>query len=362
LTAALDLRDVTKRFGATPVLENLSLQVGRGEYVTLLGPSGSGKSTLLRIIAGFETPDDGAVLIDHEPVLGQPAHQRGVGFVFQSFALFPHLSVFDNVAFGLVNRVRNPMHNAADIRARVEAMLELVGLKGLGGRLPTQISGGQKQRVAFARTLVTEPRVVLLDEPLGALDANLRERMMLELRSMHDRLGATFLHVTGNEQEALAMGSRVAVLEAGRIAQIDSPETLIEAPRSAAVARLVNCYNVLDGRLASGGFAAAGLPTPLPATAAAGPAGAPGRYCIRYDRIDVLAPETPAAAGDVQVAGKFLASEYAGARLMAFFDIGGPEPFEVEYHLGHRRPPDFSREAPYALRWKADRAIVFADR
>jgi ABC-type Fe3+/spermidine/putrescine transport system ATPase subunit len=361
LTAALDLRDVTKSFAGTAVLTDLSLQVGRGEYVTLLGPSGSGKSTLLRIIAGFETPDSGAVLIDHEPVLGQPAHERGVGFVFQSFALFPHLSVFDNVAFGLVNRATGALHDRAAVRERVEAMLELVGLKGLGGRLPTQISGGQKQRVAFARTLVTEPRVVLLDEPLGALDANLRERMMLELRAMHDRLGATFLHVTGNEQEALAMGSRVAVLEAGRIAQIDPPETLIEAPRSAAVARLVNCYNVLDGRLERGGFAATGVPDLLPAQVLPGATTA-ARYCIRTDRVDVL-PAGEAATGDhVLVPARFLTSEYAGARMMGFFDIGAADPFEVEYHLGHRRPPEFSREAPYALRWRADRAIVFTDR
>ena len=362
LTAALDLRDITKSYGATPVLRDLSMQVARGEYVTILGPSGSGKSTLLRIVAGFETPDAGAVLIDHVPVLGQPAHMRGVGFVFQSFALFPHLTVHDNVAFGLLNRAHAPVQDRAVVRQRVEAMLELVGLGGLGARLPSQISGGQKQRVAFARTLVTEPRAVLLDEPLGALDANLRERMMVELRAMHDRLGATFLHVTGNEQEALAMGTRVAVLDGGRISQIDAPEVLVDQPASAEVASRLNCYNVLDGRVEGDGFVAGTLRLALGADQAAEAGGRAGRYCIRNDRIDVIEDGPPPQPGTVQVAARFLTSEYAGARMSGFFDIGVGHPFEVEYHLGHRRPPDFLREARYALRWPAAQARVYPAR
>lgn len=249
---ALELDGITRTFAGRTVLDRLSLSVSAGEYVTMLGPSASGKSTILRVIAGFDSLDDGDIRVDGRSMRGLPAHERGIGFVFQSFALFPHLSVADNVAFGLRHRQHDPVTDAAEIDRRVADALELTGLQGLGGRLPSQISGGQKQRVAFARTLIAEPPIVLLDEPLGALDARLRERMMIELRRIHDRLGATFLHVTGNEQEALAMGTRVAVLSDGRIAQVDAPDTLIDAPASRDVARLLNCYNVLTGGVGRG--------------------------------------------------------------------------------------------------------------
>ncbi len=353
----LELCDVVKRYGGLAVLDGLSLSVSPGEYVTVLGPSGSGKSTMLRVIAGIDLPESGDVRLSGTAMRGLPPHERGVGIVFQTFALFPHLSVFDNVAFGLRNRKIDPVTDPAEVTRRVHAMLELVGLRDLGQRLPAQISGGQKQRVAFARTLVCEPRLVLLDEPLGALDASLRERMMLELRRIHDQLGATFLHVTGNEEEALAMGTRVAVLSGGRIAQIADPETLIEAPSSREVATLLDCYNVLPGQMETGGFmTASGWRLQTPADGTTGRA----TYCIRSDQVGVSDQDAEAPPGQAQVMARFLASEYSGARLTSLFDLGGGRPFEVEYHLGHRSPPVLERDQFYTLHWPADRAILFA--
>ncbi len=354
---ALELDGITKSFAGRIVLDRLSLLVNAGEYVTLLGPSGSGKSTLLRAVAGFEPLDAGDVRVGGRSMLGRPAHERGVGFVFQSFALFPHLSVADNVAFGLRHRRQSAITDPADIARRVAEALELTGLEGLGGRLPAQISGGQKQRVAFARTLIAEPGIVLLDEPLGALDARLRERMMVELRRIHSRLGATFLHVTGNEQEALAMGTRVAVLSDGQVAQIDTPDTLIEAPASRAVARLLNCYNMFAGRVTDGAFVGPGLNLPVQRGVGAGPAA----YCIRSDRVAVAEQGAPLPPGQARVSGKFLASEYSGARMIGLFDVDAGRPFEVEYYLGHRTPPDFRRDAAYALQWPAASALLFAE-
>jgi len=359
---ALELDGIAKSFAGRTVLDRLSLSVGAGEYMTVLGPSGSGKSTMLRVIAGFDPLDGGDIRVDGQSMRGHAAHERGVGFVFQSFALFPHLSVADNVAFGLRHRRRDPVTDPADIARRVAGALELTGLQGLGGRLPSQISGGQKQRVAFARTLIAEPSIVLLDEPLGALDARLRERMMTELRRIHDRLGATFLHVTGNEQEALAMGTRVAVLSDGRIAQVDAPDTLVDAPASRDVARLLNCYNVLSGRVADGVFAAPGLSLPLQRSAGPGNASSgTASYCIRSDNIAVVAADAPPRSGQVRVPGKFLASEYSGARIIGLFDVDAGRPFEVEYYLGHRTPPDFARDRVYALEWPAGSALLFAE-
>ena len=354
---------MAKTFSSRPVLDRLSLAVAGGEYMTVLGSSGSGKSTLLRIIAGFEPPDAGDLQIGGVSVQGQPPHQRGVGFVFQSFALFPHLSVADNVGFGLRHRHNGAVTDTAERSRLVADALELVGLQGLGGRLPAEISGGQKQRVAFARTLIAEPRVVLLDEPLGALDARLRERMMTELRRIHRHLGATFLHVTGNEQEALAMGMRVAVLADGRISQVAAPDALMEVPATHEVARLLNCYNLLPGRVEGGAFTLRDLRLPLAtatATGAAATAEGPAAYGIRYDRVTVATPDTAAGSGQVGLPGRFLASEYSGPRTTSLFDVGGAAPFEVEYYLGHRQPPAFERGRDYALQWAADAALIFA--
>lgn len=357
MTLLLELSGITKAYGGAPALDDLSLAVGAGEYLSILGPSGSGKSTMLRVVAGFETPDDGDVRLEGRSILSKPAHERGIGFVFQGFALFPHMTVFDNVAYGLRHRSRGPVADEAEIRRRVGEALDLLGLTGLGGRAVSQISGGQKQRVALARTLVTDPKIVLLDEPLGALDANLRERMMIELKRIQTQLGGTFLHVTGNEQEALAMGHRTAVLDRGRIAEISPPQTLYNRPGSVRVARFLNCYNIFEGIVGDGAFRFAEAALPLPGEATAGAAA----YCIRADRVTVAEETEPAAPGEAALPGRFIASEYSGARVTYLFDVAGSRPVEVEYHLSHRRPGSFDPGRRYALRWPATDALVFRE-
>jgi ABC-type Fe3+/spermidine/putrescine transport system ATPase subunit len=358
MSGSLELRAVSKAYGGRPALRQLSLRVERGEYLAMLGPSGSGKSTALRVIAGFESPDNGDVLLGGRSVLDVSAHERGIGFVFQNFALFPHMTVFDNVAFGLRHRARFALSDGGEVRRRVDAVLEMVGLVGLGGRATTQISGGQKQRVALARTLVTDPEIILLDEPLGALDANLRERMMVELRRLHRQLGITFVHVTGNEQEALAMGDRVTVLDDGAVAQLADPDTVYNRPASARVARFLNCYNIFQGRIEAGRFrcGAGELPCPKGAPATA----AQAQYCIRFDRITVAVVDGEPRPGDGAITARFVASEYDGPTITYFFAPPEGKPLEVEHHVSHHRPEEFELHRAYRLSWPADDALVYA--
>ncbi|NVP57378.1 ATP-binding cassette domain-containing protein [Mycoplana rhizolycopersici] len=357
MSAVLQLSNVVKTYGDLRALDGIDLSLPDDSYVSLLGPSGSGKTTLLRVIAGFEPPEGGTIRFSGKDVTNTPPHERNIGFVFQNFALFPHLSVYDNIAFGLVNRAVDPVTDPKLVDRKVRDMISLVGLTGLEGRATTQISGGQKQRVALARTLVTEPQMVLLDEPLGALDANLRARMRSELRMIRERCGVTFLHVTGSETEALAMGDTVLVLDRARIAQQGDSDTIYNRPCSPAVARFLNCYNLFSGKMADGGFATAqgllgfqGQPQ-----RAADPA-----YAIRYDRVDIR-PAGAAVTGDeVQIEGTFIASEYTGSAVNAFFSLDDGKVFEVEAHLSHRAPENHEPHRRYALAWKREDALVFA--
>ncbi len=353
-TATLALRGISKRFGAKPAIDNVSLQLEGNEYVSLLGPSGSGKTVLLRLIAGFERPDAGEVWLGGELVSGLPAHRRGIGFVFQNFALFPNYTVFDNIAFGLKNG--SARGDAATRRDRVKAMVALVGLEGLEGRAVHQISGGQRQRVALARTLVTAPRLVLLDEPLGALDANLRARMRGELRRIREQLGTTFLHVTGSESEALSMGDRVVMLDAGRIAQIDRPQTVYHHPAGPNVARFLNCYNMFEGVIDGGAFRASAAAFPIAGRVV--PAPAP-HYAIRHDLVQIRPAAAPFLGGEAVVEATFLASEYAGAVVINLFALPGGGVVEVESHLSQRRPEPLDVGRGYTLAWRAADAIVF---
>jgi putative spermidine/putrescine transport system ATP-binding protein len=240
--ARLRLTDLTKRFDAVTAVDRLALEVEPGELMTLLGPSGCGKTTVLNLIAGFEAPDAGAIEMDGEDVAARPPHRREVGMVFQDYALFPHLTVRENVAFPL--RVRGLPE--AELAGRVDAMLELVRLPGYGDRLPRQLSGGQQQRVALARALVFHPRVLLMDEPFGALDRALRETMRAELRELHRALGITVVLVTHDQDEAMDLSDRVAVMRAGRVEQVATPRALYEHPASAFVAGFVGESNLLD--------------------------------------------------------------------------------------------------------------------
>jgi spermidine/putrescine transport system ATP-binding protein len=243
----VELQHVVRRFGTVEALAGVSLSIRRGEFFSLLGPSGCGKSTLLRIIAGLDLPDSGAVRIGGVDALRVPAWKRPVNTVFQSYALFPHLSVSENVAFGL----RMKRLSAHDIVRRTAAVLELTQITPLAGRHPHELSGGQRQRVALARAIVNEPEVLLLDEPLGALDAKLRKDLQLELRQLHQRLGTTFIHVTHDQDEAMAMSDRVAIVNAGRVVQLGTPDELYERPKNRFVAEFIGTCNELEGKFVS---------------------------------------------------------------------------------------------------------------
>ena len=249
---AAEWRAVSKRFGGNspqtvPALDGLQLAVRAGEFLTLLGPSGCGKTTALRLLSGLETPDSGQILLDGQDVTALPPHRRHVNQVFQSYALFPHLSVADNIAFGL----RMQRLPASEIRTRTAHAAELLALDGLLARRPDALSGGQRQRVALARALVCQPRVLLLDEPLSALDARLRAQVRGELRALQRRLGTTFVFVTHDQEEALTLSDRVAVMHAGRLEQIGTPEEVYHRPRSRFVAGFVGEANLLRAELVS---------------------------------------------------------------------------------------------------------------
>ncbi len=237
------LYGVTKRFGDMTAVDDVTITVGRGEFFSMLGPSGCGKTTSLRMIAGFEEPDSGRVELTGHDIVGVAPFKRNVNTVFQSYALFPHLTVADNVAFGL----RRKKVSKSDIRDRVKRYLELVQLTGYDDRRPSQLSGGQQQRVALARALVNEPAVLLLDEPLGALDLKLRKQMQLELMRIQREVGVTFVYVTHDQEEALVMSDRLAVMSQGKVEQIGCPEDIYERPATRFVAGFIGTSNIIEG-------------------------------------------------------------------------------------------------------------------
>ena len=241
----IEARNVTKRYGEFAALEDVSVVVPDGSLTALLGPSGGGKSTLLRVIAGLEVPDAGRVLIEGEDVTRKPARTREVGFVFQHYAAFKHMSVADNVAFGLTVRKRPK----AELKARVAELLELVGLSHLGARYPSQLSGGQRQRMALARALAVEPRVLLLDEPFGALDARVREELRAWLRRLHDEVHVTTIFVTHDQEEAMEIAEQIVVVNDGRIEQSASPAEIYDSPASPFVMSFVGPVTRVDGKL-----------------------------------------------------------------------------------------------------------------
>ncbi len=300
----IEITDVRKRFGQTPVLCGVSLAVPRGTVVALLGPSGCGKTTLLRVLAGLETPDAGRVVIDGTPVndpaaappVRIPPERRGVGLVFQDFALFPHLDVRANVGYGLRGLTQ------AEIAARVDATLATFDIAELAGRYPHALSGGQQQRVALARALAPGPRVLLMDEPFSNLDASLRRRLRVSLRARLESLGVTTVFVTHDQEEALSMADRVAVMHAGCIAQCDTPQAVYRQPATAAVARATGRVNLVPGRAAGGRFECQ-----LGAFDGVGPDG----DALLFARPEDLALTTDAGAMRVRVVGR----DYVGAEL-----------------------------------------------
>ncbi|GHG99288.1 hypothetical protein GCM10010961_35150 [Pseudodonghicola xiamenensis] len=337
----LTLSRVSRRYGGTVALDGVDFVVPENTYMSLLGASGSGKTTLLRLISGFEEPDAGEIAIDGERIDGKAPHLRDIGFVFQNFALFPHLTVAQNVAFGLRYSAVSPVRDEAEIAGRTQDALQLVGLDGFGHRSVSAISGGQRQRVALARTLVTEPRIVLLDEPLGALDANLRARMCDELKAIRERLGVSFLHVTGSETEALTMGDKVAVLANGRIVQSDTPDVLFSSPRNAEAARHLNAWNIFDAGLC-------------------GAASEAVRLAVRFDQIDV-APQGQVPSDRPHLSAKYLTGEFNGPTALAFFRSKDGTLMQVVDHLSCPRLPALVEGQSYDLHFAFDAARQFQE-
>jgi putrescine transport system ATP-binding protein len=280
----LSIKGVSKRFGAVTALDDVSLEVAKGEFFALLGPSGCGKTTLMRLVAGLETPDAGRIEIAGADMSGAPPHRRPVNLMFQSYALFPHLSVFENIAFGL----RRQGKDKAAIHARVAELLDMVKLAGVEKRRTDQLSGGQKQRVALARALAPGPRLLLLDEPLAALDRQLREETQFQLKEIQRRLKTSFIVVTHDQDEALAMADRIAVMRAGRIEQIGAPAEVYERPATRFVASFIGEMNFLSGRIQGEAFVGAFGRIPAPRSELR--EGAKAVLAVRPERI-ALSPD-----------------------------------------------------------------------
>jgi spermidine/putrescine transport system ATP-binding protein len=321
--ADIRLDRVTKRFGHVVAVDDLTLEIEQGEFFSLLGPSGCGKTTTLRMIGGFEDPSRGAVYLIGKDVTNVPAYRRDVNTVFQSYALFPHLNVFENVAFGL----RRKNVAKGDIERRVKEALLLVDLPGFERRKPSQLSGGQQQRVALARALVNRPQVLLLDEPLGALDLKLRKQMQLELKQIQHEVGITFLYVTHDQEEAMTMSNRIAVMRFGKVEQIGAPEDTYENPATEFVAGFLGASNLLDGEVTGreGGLATVSLPdggsVTVPTERLNGQ-GSSVKVGVRPEKIRLQAEGVEVPAGWNSVAGTLRDATFVGVSHQ--FTVDGP--------------------------------------
>jgi spermidine/putrescine ABC transporter ATP-binding subunit len=307
----LEVREVSKRFGATEVLQSLTLDIAAGEFLTLLGESGSGKTTLLRLIAGFEQPSSGEIRMDGVRLDTVPAHQRRVNTVFQQYALFPHLSVRDNVAYGL--RVKNTPKD--EIGGRVDEALQMVKMKAFAGARPGRLSGGQQQRVALARALVNRPQLLLLDEPLSALDANLRKQMQSELKSLQREVGITFLFVTHDQEEAMALSDRIALLRNGALEQVAAPREIYAHPATAYAAQFIGQTNLLRGTISDGSVNCGALSW----RTSAHDGGV--LYSLRPESIQ-LAADSPSVADPVRFRATIRQQIYSGATELLEIECG----------------------------------------
>src|SRR4029079_3091869 len=297
----VDIEHVSKHYGSFAALDDVTITFNDGEFFGLLGPSGSGKTTLLRSIAGFITPDEGTISFDGEHVEAVPVHRRAIGMVFQSYALFPHLTIAENIGFGL--DVRG--HTRGDIGKRVAEMLALVQLKGLEGRYPKQLSGGQQQRVALARALISRPKVLLLDEPLGALDRRLRQEMQVELKDIQRETGVTAIFVTHDQEEALTLSDRIAIIDQGRLIQVDAPQAIYERPANILAANFLGAATVHLGTPMKGGLKLADgtvIETLTPSTGAA---------IVRPEKLRVEAGEKRSTGKSL--VGEIVQGTYSGA-------------------------------------------------
>ena len=326
---SVELQSVTKRFGDFPAVRSLDLTVPQGEFFTLLGPSGCGKTTTLRMVAGFEEPTEGRVLIDGVDVDGVPPFKRPTNTVFQSYALFPHLSVEDNVAFGL----RRKGVPKDDVRRRVREELDRVGLAAEAKRKPRQLSGGQQQRVALARALINQPQVLLLDEPLGALDLKLRKGLQVELKRIQRDVGITFIYVTHDQEEALTMSDRIAVMNRGVIEQLGPPEEIYERPSTPFVAGFIGVSNLMPGSVSSVNGSQADVRLDNGPTVRAGADGvASGDRCyvvVRPEKLQVMRVEEPAPGDQPSVEGVIESALYLGTATQMVVKLAGGVPLTV---------------------------------
>jgi spermidine/putrescine transport system ATP-binding protein len=356
------LERVTKEFGGTTAVDDLSLDIAEGEFFSMLGPSGCGKTTTLRMIGGFEEPSRGTIYLGGRDVTDLPPYRRDVNTVFQSYALFPHLDVFDNVAFGL-RRKKVP---GDEVQRRVQGALRLVDLLGFEKRRPAQMSGGQQQRVALARALVNHPKVLLLDEPLGALDLKLRKQMQLELKRIQQEVGITFIYVTHDQEEAMTMSDRLAVMRFGKIEQIGPPEEVYENPETEFVAGFLGASNLLDGELKeeSNGFAtvqlAGGDLMRLPPDRAPFEVGSPVRVGVRPEKITIAAADGsgPVPSGWNAVGGLLRMSTYIGVSHQ--YKVEGPGGHELTVwvqNLGSEPAPRTGERVRLSWRWEHTFAV-----
>ena len=355
--SVVEIQGVTRRFGETLALDDVSLRIEEGELFALLGPSGSGKTTLLRAIAGFVDPESGAIRIDGDAMRDIPVHRRDIGMVFQHYALFPHMSVFDNVAFGLSVR-----HVArSEMAERVRAMLALVQLQGYEARRPGQLSGGQQQRVALARALVTRPRVLLLDEPLGALDKRLRRQMQVELRQIQREVGITTVFVTHDQEEALTLSDRIAILDAGRIVQSGPPRAVYERPRTVFAADFLGDANFFTGRVLGGGRVLASwgreLVTGETVEGAQALEGARGEVtlAVRPEKLRIARAGTPEPGGANRLAGTVASVLYAGSTVTYRVACGEVEVTVLEQS---REATPIEQGEPVIVSWRPEHTVV----
>lgn len=356
---AVTLSSITKYYGEQLAVDDLSLTIQPGEFISLLGPSGCGKTTTLRMIAGFEQPDAGDIRISGRSVLTAPPYRRDVNTVFQAYALFPHLSVAENVAYGLQQR-RTPK---SEVRERVTQALDMVQMRQFGDRKPTQLSGGQQQRIALARALVNRPAVLLLDEPLGALDRQLREEMQLELKLLQSRLGITFVFVTHDQGEALSMSDRIAIMRAGRIEQLADADTVYARPASAYVAAFVGQQNFFRGTTAESGAAIVSphalvrAASPVLASTAVGEAAVRPEF-IRIEQAAATGSETGSSLPEANTArGELIGVSHLGDTMQYLVRLGADQSLIV------RRPtpdaPTLAVGDPVVCTWAPHHVLLF---
>ena len=316
MSCLLELQGITKRFGDFEALRDISLEIQQGEFVALLGPSGCGKTTLLRLVAGFLSPEAGVVRIDGQDITGLAPYRRPLNTVFQNYALFPHLSVLENVAYG-PRRKGTPRRKAF---LEAEDTLSLVGLEGFSARLPRELSGGQQQRVALARAIVNKPKILLLDEPLSALDLKLRKRMQLELKQLQEKLGITFVFVTHDQEEAMSMADRIVVMNAGRIEQVGLGDEIYARPATRFVADFVGEVNLIDCVIEEGGNVRSDLDVPVNRSANTSPG--PATAVIRPEHFKLQRPGEHVESGFVQFKGAIADVASVGSHSLVHVQVG----------------------------------------